>query len=304
MDRTQGQRPLRWEDDFSRHALDDSPFDNCAPINTLTPDTAHHIGTPHSPLAQIPGDLWDMVARDHFPLPGGEDREGYSRDNDEWFWLSGLRDYLTAQALLSEHGRPVDRLLEIGASTGRVSRHFAIQAALSEVWVSDLNHRSMRWQAEHMPPNILPLTVPSLPGLPIPDSYLDAVTAWSVFTHIDTFETAHLAELRRVLRPGGIALLTAHTEETWAGLADEATKAHRMIEIIRQNEPEADFTQPLRKGRSAYRHSQIGPYRGLVFHSTCHIHQVWGRFFEVVEVLPRAHAAQTIVVLRKPESAG
>lgn len=294
-------RPLRWEDDFSLHALDDTPFENRPPISDLTPDTSRHVGGGTTPLDAEPADIWDRIKRDRWPIPAGTNREGYVPDNDEYFWLSGLRDYLTACRLYDQHGTaPLDRMLEMGAATGRVLRHFAIQGDLSEVWGTDINHRSVRWLAENMPPNVLPVATPALAALPAQDNYFDLICAWSVFTHIDTFETAHLAELRRILRPGGIAILTAHTEHTWDRLDEGPGGGGRLVELVRAVEPEADFATPLREGRSVYRYTQKGPYRGSVFHSTSHIHQVWGRFFEVVEVLPKAHAAQTVVVLRKP----
>ena len=43
------------------------------------------------------------------------------------------------------------------------------------------------------------------------------------------------------------------------------------------------------------------PYRCNVFHSDDYIRQQWSRFFDVVEILPRASDAQAIVVLRRPD---
>jgi hypothetical protein len=36
-----------------------------------------------------------------------------------------------------------------------------------------------------------------------------------------------------------------------------------------------------------------------VFHSNNYLRNVWGRFFEVVEILPRHHVRQTVMLLRK-----
>ena len=56
------------------------------------------------------------------------------------------------------------------------------------------------------------------PPLPCEPEQFDLVYAISVFTHLDEpAQQDWLAELRRVLKPGGIALVTLHGARTWAG---------------------------------------------------------------------------------------
>jgi hypothetical protein len=47
------------------------------------------------------------------------------------------------------------------------------------------------------------------------------ISAYSVFTHIEAMETTWLMELRRVLRKGGIAWITVHTEGTLADMTPD-----------------------------------------------------------------------------------
>src|SRR6185369_1736506 len=49
----------------------------------------------------------------------------------------------------------------------------------------------------------------------------DAICAFSVFTHIDVFEDLWLLELRRILRPGGVACVTFHSERSWHRVGHE-----------------------------------------------------------------------------------
>jgi len=51
-------------------------------------------------------------------------------------------------------------------------------------------------------------------------------------------------------------------------------------------------------GRTVYRFTPIGPYRAHVFHSNAYIQQVWGRFFDIVEILPCYHRHQSVVIMR------
>lgn len=247
--------------------------------------------------------LLDLAAKDTYPIPNSKDREGYAMGYDEWYWLSGLRDYHLTMRAAEDRGISVDKVLEIGCASGRVLRHYVTQRETREVWGTDINHRHIRWLFEHMPPNIKPVAVPALPQIPAEDNYFDVITAYSVFTHLDVFETAFLAEIRRVLKPGGLAYLTAHTEPTWEKLGEEfAADAPGLSQRLKDFDP--DFVNriklPLAKGRTQFRRTEIGPYRARVFHSTDYIQNVWGRFFEIEEILPLHHEKQTVILARKP----
>ncbi|MEZ5881798.1 MAG: methyltransferase domain-containing protein [Nitratireductor sp.] len=77
------------------------------------------------------------------------------------------------------------------------------------------------------------------------DNYFDLVTAFSVFTHIDVFETAFVAEIRRILKPGGLACLTVLDNSTWTSLREPATDSARSLaKRITTHSPE--FQQSVR----------------------------------------------------------
>src|SRR5260370_41098567 len=80
---------------------------------------------------------------------------------------------------------------------------------------SDINHYSIGFVRCYLPPKIIGLHNVVFPPLPLPDNSVDFVTANSVFTHIDHFEEALLMEISRILRPGGAAFLTFHSEHTF-----------------------------------------------------------------------------------------
>ncbi len=93
-------------------------------------------------------------------------------------------------------------------------RHVALENPGCRAMGCDINRLHVEWCNAHLPANCSAFQNHSVPSLPIEDNSLDAVTAYSVFTHIEAIETAWLAEIRRVLKPGGIAWLTVHTEKT------------------------------------------------------------------------------------------
>jgi ubiquinone/menaquinone biosynthesis C-methylase UbiE len=295
-------RPLRWEDDISSNAADTAPFENSGPPSSWTKENfaQSNIGNASADVKEL--DAHKLAKRDTLPIPSGQDREGYYRDYDEQFWLTGLRDFQSVLTQLNTHKISVDRMLEMGCATGRVLRHFAVQSSIPEIWGTDINHRHVRWLTDHMPAHVRPMAVPTLPSLPVEDNYFDLITAFSVFTHIDTFETSHIAEIRRALKPGGMAYLTITNENTWDAMRGPSDNPAKNL-AKRLSDSVPDFAtalkHPLPSGRSDFRHSQVGPYRGTCFHSTDHIEKLWGRFMTIEDIIPNGHGFQTVVVLRK-----
>ena len=308
--RLRAWRCKSWEDDISRNSLDNEPFENLPPISErleeLTVKNRKHIGSllPDGMLDTL--DLPAAGSRDSYPIPSPPDREGYSPGLDGNYWLSGFGDYLKICEVAKRYNITIERLLDFGCASGRVIRHFAAQGDAKEIWGTDVNARHIRWLAEFMPTNVIPVANHCIPTLPIADGSMDLVSAFSVFTHIDTFETAWLAELRRILKPGGIAYLTIHNEDTWDILKGEIDNPkNRLVQsMIGVDASFAERLQgPLPEGRMIIRTTHLGPYRAQVFHSNNYIKNVWGRFFEVLEILPKHHVRQTVLVLRKPGAA-
>ena len=101
------------------------------------------------------------------------------------------------------------RVLDFGCGCARVARWWAAGGA-HRVHGCDLNADAIAWCAANLPnaefrPNAL------APPLPYDDDSFDLLYSISVFTHLPV-DVQHLwaAELRRVLRPGGVALLSMH----------------------------------------------------------------------------------------------
>ena len=177
------------------------------------------------------------------------------------------------------------RVLDFGCGAGRTLRHLLDTGA--ELHGCDVHGPSVAWLAEHLSPPVHAQRNADRPPLPYADGSFDLVYALSVFTHLaDTWEE-WLAELRRVLAPGGVLVATFLNERSWdlfeaTGPWDEAGTG--MIVTKRDN--------PWDLG---------GPF---VYLSEAWVREHWGRHFQILHLErfpPRPLPAQTsgAVVMKK-----
>jgi SAM-dependent methyltransferase len=109
---------------------------------------------------------------------------------------------------------PQTRVLEFGCGCGRVLRALA-EIAPVQLFGCDLHRGMVRWCQTHLRGQYV-VSKPK-PPLPYAAGQFDMVYALSVFTHMtDAPARAWLAELGRVTRPGGIAILSFWDEHAAA----------------------------------------------------------------------------------------
>ncbi|MFI5529056.1 class I SAM-dependent methyltransferase [Kitasatospora sp. NPDC051853] len=107
-------------------------------------------------------------------------------------------------ALLAAAGAgPGVRLLDVGTGTGNAAA--AALALGAEVTAVDAEPQMVKVAAERLPE--VPVSLAQLPELPFGDGEFDAVVANFVVNHVAD-PVAALAELRRVVRPGGRVAVT------------------------------------------------------------------------------------------------
>lgn len=241
-----------------------------------------------------------MVLRDNYPIPSDEFREGYCSGRDISYWLQGLVCFLKVMKTVDRMDLKLRSMLDFGCASGRVTRHFRNQLDDVVIWAADINPDHIWWLQTHIPRNPKSVQVGDQAGLPIADNTLDLVCAFSVFTHIDKQEMSWLAELRRVLRPGGICYLTVHNDDTWSALA-EVDPSNRLIKSMLKTPGFSveKFQQPIPEGKTVFHFAQGGPYCSQVFHSNEYLRRVWGQFFQILEIQPCEHQRQSIVVMTK-----
>ncbi|RCS58645.1 bifunctional demethylmenaquinone methyltransferase/2-methoxy-6-polyprenyl-1,4-benzoquinol methylase UbiE [Parvibium lacunae] len=115
--------------------------------------------------------------------------------------------------------RPGMRVLDIAGGTGDLARAFSQQLkGRGEVWLTDINESMLRVGRDRLldEGKLNPVTRCDAENLPFPSAYFDRVSVAFGLRNM-THKDAALAEMYRVLKPGG-KLLVLEFSQVWAAL--------------------------------------------------------------------------------------
>jgi SAM-dependent methyltransferase len=146
----------------------------------------------------------------------------------DWFVRGGRAGYdaIAAHAPLDE----IRSVLDFGCGCGRVIRWW--HDFPGDVAGSDIDPHAIAWCRRNLPFARFE-TNGLAPPLAFADGSFDLVYALSVFTHLTAdLQLAWRDELRRVLRPGGLLLLTTHGRSYLPRLDDEERTRFEHGELV------------------------------------------------------------------------
>ena len=127
-----------------------------------------------------------------------------------------------------------ERVLDFGCGCGRTLRWLTKRYPAATFFGADIDADAIAWCSQNFPESKFVQNAPA-PPLPFPNGYLDVVFCFSVFTHLDEpLQNLWLVELQRVLRPGGILVLTVHGEKAAQTLGAEECEQLRQIGFFHQ----------------------------------------------------------------------
>jgi SAM-dependent methyltransferase len=194
---------------------------------------------------------------------------------------AGIRDLLVANGVSLDQLRS---LLDFGCGCGRVVRHWQALEN-TKVQGSDYNPKLVEWCRDALP--FANFGVNRLePPLPFSADELEFVYAISVFTHLpEELQDAWLAELERVLAPGGLLLITTKGRSWFDALTDaERTDFERGKLVVQA-------TRYAGKNLCAAFH----PEQYLREHVASSL-----RLLQIVPATDRSDFTQDLVLLQKP----
>ncbi len=222
-------------------------------------------------LRDLPADLRELLDPRIVPLPPARLRGRVGINSSRTHFLEvGSRaadDIVTFLAGLDLNAYP--RWLDFGCGAGRVARHLVQREFVRRMTGIDIDRAAIRWSARHLPGEYT--RIRSTPPTFLGPGTFDAICAVSVFTHFDeATQNAWLAELRRLLRPGGIFIASTQAPDLTFNRPDLTLHDHQHLQ-------ERGFV--FRIG--------IGPFNeDSAFHSAAYLRREWSRYFDLLTFKP------------------
>ena len=163
-------------------------------------------------------------AQGEFPLPPARLRFRVAENSSVLdFYTVGMRTAEGLQEAIASAGFELKdgmSALDFGCGCGRTLLWLARQFPKVRWHGSDVDAESVEWCRQSIPGGTFAVNGPA-PPLPFPDNAFELIYGVSVFTHLsEEHQRAWLAEIRRVLRPGGLLLLSFHSKDVWQPLED------------------------------------------------------------------------------------
>ncbi len=204
------------------------------------------------------------------------------------FLDSGRRISLDVQAALAAIGRPFagfGSVLDFGCGCGRTLIWLAREHPGQALYGTDVDAPAIGWCRRNLALAGFAVN-PPLPPTLYADGMFDLVLAISVFTHLDEEpQLLWLGELRRILRPGGVLLVSLHGAHSWTALPRQDLEA---------------------LGRRGFLFKTSAKLRGIVpgwyhtaYHSRDYAERTFARYFTLLSYREAGLGFQDLVALER-----
>lgn len=217
----------------------------------------------------------------------------------ESFIVAGSNAYTDINRLIEQylHAPSAEvTLLDFGCGCGRVTRYFLNRNPSYHICATDIDSKCINWNKRHLKGTVQWAVNNPKPPLPYQDESFQVIYANSVFTHLDEdYQFLWLAELQRILAPGGIAILTVHGDGIWQTLTGNV-----------------ELQEAMSKRGFFFSHINIGvrnfagypKFYQTAYHSQAYIRSNWSEYLDVIDYQDSAiDNYQSAVVLGKNREA-
>lgn len=208
------------------------------------------------------------------------------------FAMGGATIFKNIEAYLAELGHTwadFPCVLDWGCGAGRVIRYMLSETDC-RVTGADIDPDNIAWCRQSYPNGRFE-QVPLRPPTAFEDGAFDLVTGLSVMTHLqENDQWLWLGELRRIVRPGGLVLLSVQGPTQFA--------YNRFPPHLYRLVQERGYLDLSRDGALDGVISDKEYYRAAM-HSRAYITEQWGRYFELVAIVDAIAGLQDFVVMRR-----
>jgi SAM-dependent methyltransferase len=192
---------------------------------------------------------------------------------------------------LTEHGV----ILDFGCGCGRVLRWLDEMPSAS-LHGCDIDAQAIAWVSENLS-HVRAVVNDTKPPLPYEDDYFDLVYNHSVFTHLpEDYQDFWLPELGRVVRKGGLLVLSISGDHPFTGFVDSWRNAGA--------DPSAHVDRYREHGHvyisdDSWKGGPFPDFYHSAFHAPWYVFEHWSRYLELNAYIVRgALDFQDVVVLR------
>lgn len=202
------------------------------------------------------------------------------------FYWSGLLGARCIKGLLNKNGFDMNRfvaILDFGCGCGRVMRHWKTLIG-PRLFGTDYNPYLISWCQQALP--FVQFSTNELsPPLVYANAQFDLIYTISIFTHLEErLQLTWMAELSRLLSPGGILYLTVHG----------ATHIHSLPLAQQQQFADGELV--------VYNPELSGSNHCTTYHPEAYVRDVLAREWIVIDFIPGGakDANQDVFLLQKP----
>ena len=175
-------------------------------------------------------------------------------------------------------------VLDFGCGCARTLRWLTQWFPQVQFYGTDADRVAVSWCRTHLPSIRFSENGP-LPPLPFEPQSFDLIYGISVFTHLNQeFQLRWLEELRRMLKPDGILILSLHGETVWRQLDDESRHQVRQTGLL---------VKESRKLEGIFPH-----WYQTAYHTREYVQYTFGAYFQSVEYLPEGLGYHDLVLCR------
>ena len=192
-------------------------------------------------------------------------------DNATWFLEGGQLGAQTVVSLLAKHQvdfAKLESVLDFGCGCARVLRHLRGYGTV-RLHGTDSNQAAIAWCDEYLDFAEFATNRLEPPMRYRPHSF-DFAYAFSVFTHLpESLQVAWMQEMRRILKPKGLLLITVHGDHYLPQIPAAETEKYQRGELVVLSE------------------DAVGQNRCAAFHPESYVRKILASGFEVVDFVPQ-----------------